>query len=98
MLNVTAGGRGGTYRFAGTPPIVVSPLDPDNIYNTSNVVHRSSDGGQTFEVISPDLTGGAKSRELVNAGAPDAGSADYFRRLRRVHLHDVFLSQQPRAW
>jgi photosystem II stability/assembly factor-like uncharacterized protein len=73
MLNVTAGGRGGEYRFAGTPPIVVSPLDPDNIYNTSNVVHRSSDGGQTFAVVSPDLTGGAKSRELVNAGAPDEG-------------------------
>jgi photosystem II stability/assembly factor-like uncharacterized protein len=73
MLNVTAGGRGGTYRFAGTPPIVVSPLDPDNLYNASNVVHRSSDGGQTFEVISPDLTGGTKSREMVNAGAPDEG-------------------------
>ncbi len=76
MLNVTAGGRGGTYRFAGTPPIVVSPLDPENVYNASNVVHRSSDGGQSFVVISPDLTGGAKSRQSVAAdGAAEEGGA-----------------------
>ena len=68
LLNITAGGRGGPYRFAGTPPIVISPLDPENVYNASNVVHRSSDGGQTFSVISPDLTGGGKSRAAV-AGA-----------------------------
>src|SRR5579864_1283999 len=68
LLNITAGGRGGPYRFAGTPPIVISPLDPENVYNASNVVHRSSDGGQTFSVISPDLTGGGKGRAAV-AGA-----------------------------
>jgi photosystem II stability/assembly factor-like uncharacterized protein len=66
-INVTAGGRGG-YRFAGTPPIVISRLDPDSLYNTSNVVHRSTDGGQTFAVISPDLTGGDASRRAVGSG------------------------------
>jgi photosystem II stability/assembly factor-like uncharacterized protein len=76
MLNVTAGGRGGAYRFAGTPPIIVSPLDPENLYNTSNVVHRSSDGGQSFVVISPDLTGGAASRQnLAGAGPVEEGGA-----------------------
>jgi photosystem II stability/assembly factor-like uncharacterized protein len=67
MLNVTAGGRGG-YRFAGTPPMLVSPLEPDSIYNASNVVHRSTDGGQTFTVISPDLTGGAESQRAAGTG------------------------------
>lgn len=65
-INVTAGGRGG-YRFAGTPPIVISPLDPDSLYNASHVVHRSTDGGQTFTVISPDLTGGSASRQAVGS-------------------------------
>ena len=76
MLNVTAGGRGG-YRFAGTPPIVISPLDPGNVYNASNVIHRSSDGGQKFVVISPDLTGGDASRASVSAdgGAEEGGGA-----------------------
>lgn len=72
-INVTAGGRREGYRFAGTPPMVVPALDPESIYNASNVVHRSRDGGQTFTVVSPDLTGGERSREAVRAGG---GGAD----------------------
>ena len=71
IINITAGGRG-EYRFAGTPPMFMSPLDPEHVYNASNVVHRSSDGGQTFAVISPDLTGGDKSRQAAGSGAGGA--------------------------
>lgn len=66
-INVTAGGRRDGYRFAGTPPMVVSPLD-GSIYNASNVVHRSRDGGQTFTVISPDLTGDEQSQQAIRGG------------------------------
>jgi photosystem II stability/assembly factor-like uncharacterized protein len=76
IINVTAGGRGGGYRFAGTPPMFISPLDPENIYNASNVVHRSSDGGQTFTVISPDLTGGEQSRQAAAGGAAESGGGE----------------------
>jgi photosystem II stability/assembly factor-like uncharacterized protein len=44
------------YRFQRTAPIRISPHDPRVVYQTSNVVHRSTDGGQHWEVISPDLT------------------------------------------
>src|SRR5581483_4656209 len=44
------------YRFQRTAPIRVSPHDPRIVYQTSNHVHRSSDGGQHWDVISPDLT------------------------------------------
>ena len=44
------------YRFNWTYPISFSPHDPRCIYGTSNIVHRSLDGGQTWENISPDLT------------------------------------------
>lgn len=44
------------YRFQWNYPIVISRHDPDNIYITSNYVHRSADGGFNWEVISPDLT------------------------------------------
>lgn len=44
------------YRFQRSAPIRVSPHDHRVIYQTSNVVHRSTDGGQHWEVISPDLT------------------------------------------
>jgi len=44
------------YRFQWNAPIRVSPHDPQVLYHTSNVVHRSRDGGQSFEDISEDLT------------------------------------------
>jgi len=44
------------YRFQWTFPIAISPHDPDVLYACSNVVHRSRDGGESWEVISPDLT------------------------------------------
>ena len=44
------------YRFNWTYPISFSPHDPKCLYATSNIVHRSFDGGQTWENISPDLT------------------------------------------
>ncbi len=55
------------YRFAWTSPIFTSPLDPDNVYHTSQVVHRTSDGGQTWTVISPDLTRNDKSRQTTGS-------------------------------
>jgi len=44
------------YRFQWNSPIVLDPQHPDVLYHTSQVVHRSTDGGQTWTVISPDLT------------------------------------------
>jgi len=44
------------YRFQWTFPLFFSPHDPDTLYATSNVVHRSTDEGQSWEVVSPDLT------------------------------------------
>jgi photosystem II stability/assembly factor-like uncharacterized protein len=44
------------FRFQWTFPIVLSPFDPNTIYVGSNVVHRSTDDGQSWAAISPDLT------------------------------------------
>ena len=44
------------YRFQWNYPIRISPHDPNVLYITSNYVHKSSDQGQSWEVISPDLT------------------------------------------
>jgi photosystem II stability/assembly factor-like uncharacterized protein len=55
------------YRFAWTSPIFISPLDPGNVYHTSQVVHRTSDGGQTWTAISPDLTRNDKSRQTTGS-------------------------------
>jgi len=44
------------YRFWWTYPVMTSPHDPSVLYVTSQFVHRSRDEGQSWEVISPDLT------------------------------------------
>jgi photosystem II stability/assembly factor-like uncharacterized protein len=44
------------YRFQWNAPIRISPHNPDVVYHCSQYVHRTKDGGQTWEIISPDLT------------------------------------------
>ncbi len=44
------------YRMQRVTPFEISPHDPDVIYFGSQMVHRTADGGQTWDTISPDLT------------------------------------------
>jgi photosystem II stability/assembly factor-like uncharacterized protein len=44
------------YRFQWNFPIFFSPHDPNKLYTTSNQVHVSTNEGQSWEIISPDLT------------------------------------------
>jgi photosystem II stability/assembly factor-like uncharacterized protein len=57
------------YRFNWNAPIRLSPHDPSVLYHCSQVVHRSTNEGQSFEVISPDLSRDDKSKEDY-AGEP----------------------------
>ncbi len=52
------GNGGGTlmYRFQRVSPMEVSPHDQKTVYYGSQYLHRSHDGGVTWEKISPDLT------------------------------------------
>ena len=43
-------------RFQWVSPIVVSPHDPETVYHASQYVHRTRDGGMSWETISPDLS------------------------------------------
>jgi photosystem II stability/assembly factor-like uncharacterized protein len=48
--------RGATYRAERTEPIVFSPLDPHTLYYAANVLFVTTDGGETWRTISPDLS------------------------------------------
>ena len=50
------GAEGFKYRFQWNFPIVVSEHDPDRVFATSQHVHVSTNMGQSWEIISPDLT------------------------------------------
>ena len=44
------------YRFQWTFPIHISPHDHNTVYVGSQVMHRTTDGGQSWTIISPDLS------------------------------------------
>ncbi len=48
-------------RMNWTFPIAISPHDHDTVYVGSQFVHKTTDGGQTWTAISPDLTLNDKS-------------------------------------
>lgn len=56
------------YRFQWTFPVLISPHDHKTIYVTSQYVHRTTNDGQSWEVISPDLTLNDKSRQGFSGG------------------------------
>ncbi|MEL6589316.1 MAG: glycosyl hydrolase, partial [Bacteroidota bacterium] len=63
------GAEGMKYRFQWNFPIAFSPHDNDKLYAASNHLHMSKDGGQSWELISPDLTRN-DSAKLVSSGGP----------------------------
>ena len=60
------------YRFVCDAPLLISPHDHNTVYIGSQHVHRTTDGGQSWQVISPDLTLNDKSRQQLSGGlTPD---------------------------
>jgi len=46
----------GQYRFVRTMPLLFSPVDPHILYLGSNILFKTTNGGNSWDVISPDLT------------------------------------------
>jgi len=56
------------YRFQRVVPIEVSPHDANIVYHGSQFVHKTADGGENWETISPDLTSFRAERQVVSGG------------------------------
>lgn len=48
--------KSGKYRYIRTAPVIFSPVDKKSLYFSGNVLFKTMDGGNHWEVISPDLT------------------------------------------
>ena len=49
--------RGGKYRFLRSgAPLVFSTVDPHALYLGANVLFKTTNGGQSWDIISPDLS------------------------------------------
>ena len=51
------------YRFNWNAPIEISKNNPDRIYIGSQYLHKSDDMGNSWDIISPDLTTNDKSKQ-----------------------------------
>jgi photosystem II stability/assembly factor-like uncharacterized protein len=68
------------YRFQWSYPILFSPHDPKTLYIGANVLMKTANEGQNWEVISPDLTRNDKSK-MGTSGGPitqDNTSVEYY--------------------
>ena len=48
--------RSGKYRFLRTAPVLFNPIDKKTLYYAGNVLFKTMDGGNKWDIISPDLT------------------------------------------
>jgi photosystem II stability/assembly factor-like uncharacterized protein len=74
------GAEGARYRFQWNFPIFFSPHDPKKLYAASQHLHVTNDGGQHWELISPDLTRNDTSK-LGPSGGPitkDNTAVEYY--------------------
>ena len=68
------------FRFQRVAPITVSPHNPDVVYHGSQYLHKTTDNGKTWEIISPDLTAFDPAKQVA-AGRPitrDVTGEEYF--------------------
>ncbi len=66
------------YRFQWTFPLLISPHDNNTVYVSSQYVHRTTNGGQSWQVISPDLSSNDKSKQGISGGlTPDNIGVEY---------------------
>jgi hypothetical protein len=70
----------GDYRRAWTMPTVISPRDPHEVYFATQILFRTKDGGNTWQVLSPDLTredpGAPPNLDSVTAADVNAGEGN----------------------
>jgi photosystem II stability/assembly factor-like uncharacterized protein len=56
------------HRFQWTEPIAFSPHDPKTMYFAGEVLFKTTDGGMSWTIISPDLTRNDKSKQGSSGG------------------------------
>ncbi len=86
-----------TYRFQRVTPIEVSPHDPNTVYYGSQFLHKTVDGGRTWETISPDLTAN-KEEFRMRSGGPideDISGEEYYAVLYAIQESPI---QQGVIW
>jgi photosystem II stability/assembly factor-like uncharacterized protein len=56
------------YRCHWTAPLAIDPFDHNNVYYGCNVIFKTTNGGQSWQVISPDLSTKDPTRIIASGG------------------------------
>lgn len=70
MITFGIGAAAYRYRFNWSAPLYISPHDPNVLYFGGNVLFKTTDGGASWSVVSPDLSQPCNSRWLLPSGGP----------------------------
>jgi len=70
MITFGTGAGSWKYRFNWSAPLLISRFAPNALYYGGNVLFRSTDAGQSWSVISPDLTQPCDPKWLAPSGGP----------------------------
>ena len=73
-LGLSIAPKDSKYRYNWNAPVITSPHNRKTIYHAGNVVFKSTDEGQSWEVVSPDLTKNEKEKHGPG-GAPYTNEA-----------------------
>ena len=61
------------YRCHWTPPLAIDPLNHNTVYYGCQVIFKTTNGGQSWSVISPDLSTRNPKYLVPSGGIPDKG-------------------------
>jgi hypothetical protein len=56
VQDISPDALGGVYRYDRTAPLVISQVDKRSLYLGSNVLFKTTNGGMSWEIVSPDLS------------------------------------------
>ena len=68
------------YRFQWTAPLLISPYDPNVVFEGGNVLFKTTNQGQSWTAISPDLTRNDPKTTGISGGpiTHDQTTAEYY--------------------
>ena len=68
MITLDAPPQDSKYRCHWSAPLAIDPFDHNNVYYGCNVIFHTNSGGQSWRVISPDLSTQDPSRLIASGG------------------------------
>ena len=82
----------GMFRFNWSAPLVMSPHDPNTLFLGGNHLFRTSDRGETWQIISPDLSTNDSAKTRIQHGGLTRESSG-----AETHSTITSVSQSPIA-